>query len=109
VPYSQSGLPFQGLCLTARQCSYVAAESVAASRPRKTDWYLAYLRSHRAGATDHQAARALKIPRSSICSIRNTLMTAGLVEPVGTTIGRYGKRCTLWAIRRPSWLSPMEH
>jgi hypothetical protein len=98
MPLTQEGLPFQGLSPIARQNSYLAAKSVAASRGIKTQWYMAYLRQVKR-ATDHQAARRLKIPRSSICSIRNALCTAGLVEAVGSTIGRYGKRCTLWALR----------
>lgn len=102
MPYTEQGLPFQGLSPIARQNSYLAATAVAAGRVTKTQWYLAYLK-RKGRATDHQAARALKIPRSSICSIRNTLTTAGLVEGVASTIGPYGKRCTLWAIRRPTW------
>lgn len=106
MPLTQEGLPFQGISPIARQNSYLAATSVAASRGIKTEWYRAYLRSRPGGATDHQAARALKVPRSSICSIRNALCTAGLVEAVGSTVGPYGKRCTLWALRRSAW--PME-
>lgn len=102
MPYTQVGLPFQGTSPIARQNSYIAAESVAAARGVKTQWYLAYLRQVKQ-ATDHQAARRLKVPRSSICSIRNALCTAGLVEAVDSTIGKYGKRCTLWALRRPLW------
>ncbi len=98
MPLTQAGLPFQGLSLLARQCSYVAAEAVAATRGTKTRWYVAYLFDRPAGAMDHQAARALHMPRSSICSIRNPLMTAGLVEARSRDTGRYGKPCTRWAL-----------
>ena len=89
-------LPFAGRTPLARHHSYLAAEAAAPTRATKTARYLAWLREY-GPASDHQAAEALRLPLSSICSIRNGVMD---VEPAGATMSPWNRRCTLWARTR---------
>lgn len=94
VPYTQEGLPFARRSHT----SYKAAVSVIATRETKTRAYLRLL--YRRGAlTDHEAHAALDLPLQSICSIRNGVMTSGLVRKgIEERVSPYGKDCATWML-----------
>jgi hypothetical protein len=88
----QTGLPF------ARDSheSHRAAVKASATRATKTRAYLKLLYA-RGPLTDHEAAAAMALPLSSINSIRNGVVTSGLVEK--TEIVRtssYGQPCRCW-------------
>jgi len=96
VPFTDQRLPFSGRTLLSRHNSYKAAVAAQAGRGAKTRAYLDFIR--RAGhVTDWGAAECLGWPLSSITSIRNALLDAGLVEAVGSQVGRYGRVVTVWA------------
>jgi len=95
-PIKIPSLPFSGRTPLARHHSYLSAEAAAPTRATKTARYLAWLREY-GPASDHQAAEALRLPLSSICSIRNGVMD---VEPAGATMSPWNRRCTLWARTR---------
>jgi hypothetical protein len=91
MPYVD-GLPFaQG-----SHESFKAAVHAKATRGEKTAAYLRFLKVH-GPAIDHDAAKALGVPLSSICSIRNGAIADGLVSKGYTTrIGPYGLACRVW-------------
>lgn len=75
MPYTDQSLPFA----KGSHESYQAAVKAEATRETKTAAYLRFL-FRRGPATDHEAATALRLPLSSICSIRNGAKHCGLVE-----------------------------
>lgn len=92
MPYTDQGLPFAA----GSHESYQAAVDAAATRQTKTAAYLQLL-ARRGPQTDHEAASALRLPLSSICSIRNGAVKCGLVEKGSTTApSQYGKACRKW-------------
>ena len=96
--YGQPELPFSGRSPRSRHNSYKAAESQRFTRGTKKLAVLAYIREHRA-VTDQGLVNGLthlKIPLQSICSLRNALVSDGLVEAVGDAMGAYGRTVTLW-------------
>ena len=98
MPYTQAGLPFSGRTPMSRQNSYRAAVAVGATRGEKKQRVLAYLKSVPA-ATDQGIAEGTDLPLSSICSLRNHLVSEELVCQVGRVMGAYGHPVTLWAVR----------
>lgn len=101
MPYTQTGqpdLPWSGKAPISRHCSYEAALAARPGRAVKSDLYMDWLREV-GQATDHGAAEHFNWPLSSICSIRNGLLDRGLVTALGSCVGAYGKRVTIWCAR----------
>lgn len=93
MPYTEEGLPFA----TGSNTSYKAAKSIDPKRRgEKTRLYLRCLGLY--AETDHEMARRLNVPLSSITSIRNNLVQAGLVTKCGEAMGPYSKPCTTWGL-----------
>lgn len=102
MPYTQQGLPWSGRTELSRSCSSAGAVMAERRRGPRTRAYLAWL--HAFGpATDHQAAEGLAYGLSSICSIRNALVTAGLVEARDRVLGPHGTPNTRWAVTGTPW------
>lgn len=99
-PYAM-GLPFA----PGSHESYMACVHASATRATKTRAYLRWL--YRQGPqTDHEARAALGLPLSSVCSIRNGAMAAGLVEKGATTRrSPYGVQCRVWILNRAGRLA----
>lgn len=95
----QLGLPFSGRSPISRHHSALAAQQASAGRVTKTLRYLEILQHAGArGLTDHEAAAAMGVPLSSICSIRNG--SGPLVEPSDEHgLSPFGKRVTRWRHR----------
>lgn len=91
MSYTVQSLPFA----RGSHTSYLAAKGEATTRADKSRRYLRYL--SREPVTDHQAAAALGFGLSSINSIRNGLVIAGLVERFGISARSTYKRTT-WAL-----------
>lgn len=95
MPYTDAGLPFA----SGSHESHQAAVKASASRETKTRAYLRLL-YRRGPLTDHEARAALGLPLSSICSIRNGAIHAGLVDKGETTrpspFG--GNACRVWVL-----------
>lgn len=91
MPYTEQGLPFAA----GSHTSYLAATGEAVDRKTKGLRYLRYLAGRQ--ATDHEAAHALGYGLSSINSIRNGLVLAGLVERCGISAFSTYKRTT-WGL-----------
>jgi hypothetical protein len=91
----QAALPFTGRTAHSRHAGYTGAVVARQHRGVKTQLYLQWLRTH-GPATDHAAHDATGLPLATVNSIRNTLMTAGLVVSAGLTDGVCGARRTLW-------------
>ena len=80
--------------------SWKAAVASDKRRGAKMRAYLCLLGS-RGPVTDHEAAHALTLPLSSICSIRNGAMTAQLVtKAFETRMGPYGHENQVWDLTR---------
>jgi hypothetical protein len=94
----QTPLPFSGRTPHSRHASYTGAVVAMRSRGVKTQMYLQWLRRN-GPATDHQAHDATGLPLATVNSIRNGLVTAGLVISAGVTAGVEGARRTLWRVR----------
>lgn len=94
----QPALPFTGRTLHSRHAGYTGAIVARQTRGVKTQLYLQWLRLH-GPATDHDARDATGLPLATVNSIRNTLMTAGLVVPAGITAGVCRAKRTLWRVR----------
>lgn len=98
MSYSEQGLPFGGSTPISRHASWTGAEVAARRRGPKTRAYVVLL--YKFGAcTDSAAAMVLHeivVGVQSICSIRNSLCSAGLVEAVDTIMADTGARNTRW-------------
>jgi hypothetical protein len=89
-------LPYQG---TLDWTSHEAATKARRFAGRQGTRLLAWYRSRgEAGSTDHEAAVALGMARSSICARRNELMVSGLVERRGDRrrVGQFGVEQQVW-------------
>lgn len=94
MAFTQDGLPFA----TGSSTSHKAAVSAAVNRKTKTARYLRLLATC-GPQTDHEAAGALQLPLSSICSIRNNVVDCGLVvRGVDERSSPYGKACATWRL-----------
>ncbi len=97
--WTEQGLPFSGRTPRSRQASYSGARVAARGRGAKVKWYLRLLKS--GPHTDREAACALDqvvAGISSICSIRNALAHAGLVESRGLVRASTGANNTRWGL-----------
>lgn len=92
-------LPFSGSTPISRHHSAQAAQQAAEKRGRRTLEYLELLaRVGDAGLTDHDAARMLGVPLSSVNSIRNGC--GQLIEPAKESgVSPYGRTVTKWKRR----------
>lgn len=101
MPYTQDSLrlPFSGRSTISRQNSYRAAEAQRAVRGVKKLRIVTHLQTV-AMATDQGIAEALHLSLSSVCSLRNALVSDGIVECVDCTMGVYGRLVSLWALVR---------
>lgn len=96
---TQPALPFaHGGTVHSRHASYTGTVVAAATRGVKTQLYLQWLR-RRGPATDHEASAGTGLALATINSIRNTLVTAGLITSAGTTSGLAGAQRTLWIVK----------
>jgi hypothetical protein len=93
MPYldSEPRLPFAPNSHT----SYCAAKAAQRGRGEKTEKYLRCLQEY-GPISDHQAADLLKLPLSSICSIRNSCREKLVKDGTGTS--PYGRTVDLWRI-----------
>lgn len=97
--WTEQGLPFGGRTPRSRQTSYSGARVAGRGRGVKVRWYLKLLAC--GPHTDREAAGALDqivAGVSSICSIRNGLMDAGLVESGGHVLAPTGAKNTRWRL-----------
>jgi hypothetical protein len=93
MSYTEQGLPFA----TGSNTSYKAAVSASARRGVKTAAYLRLLAE--GGRTDHEAAAALGLPLSSVCSIRNGAVDCGLVvRGSEERLSPWGRSCAVWVL-----------
>jgi hypothetical protein len=93
---SEQTLPFSGTTPISRHHSAQAADRAAVTRGKRTREYLELL-AHigPAGVTDHDAARMLGLPLSSVNSIRNGC--GALIVPAETAgQSPYGRTVTRW-------------
>lgn len=88
----------------ARHASQQAAAQVKAGRATKTAAYLELL-GDQGPMTDHAASLCLRVPLSSVCSIRNAIndryrqrLDGPRVESVGQAMSPFGKRATVWRV-----------
>lgn len=94
MPYTEQGLPFAA----DSHESYQAAIHAAKSRGVKTRRYLRLL-AERGPLTDHEVHAITGWPLSSINSIRNGVMSCGLVEKGSDTkLSPYGMPCRTWQL-----------
>jgi hypothetical protein len=94
MPHTQSGLPFA----KGSHTSFKAADSQDLRRRSKNTRQLVRILAS-GPATDHELASALRLPLQSICSLRNGVVHAGLVERrAEIKSGPYGKDCTTWGL-----------
>jgi len=91
MPHTDAGLPFAPNSHT----SYKAALHAEPGRELKKAKYLRCLQEY-GPLSDHQAAELLRLPLSSICSIRNGVR-AQLVKN-GTGTSPYGRTVDLWRL-----------
>ena len=73
----------------------MAAHAQQATRGAKKLRMLAYIRAH-GQVSDQGLADGLGLPLQSVCSLRNALVSEGLVSHAGNTMGQYGKTVSLW-------------
>jgi hypothetical protein len=93
MPYTEQSLPFA----RGSHTSHRAAVSAARGRGKVTQAYLSALKAAGAdGLIDAEAAALLKRPVSSVCSIRNGCIHAGLVVKGGERKGPWGIAQQIW-------------
>lgn len=94
MPYTlQDSLPFA----RSSETSYQAALKQVGTRGAKTKAYLQFMAE--GPATDHEAASRLRLPLSSVCSIRNGAVACLLIEKGSTKRpGPYGCDCSVWIL-----------
>lgn len=94
MPFTQDGLPFA----KGSHTSFKAADSQdLRRRSQKIRTLVRILAS--GPATDHELASSLRVPVQSICSLRNSVVEAGLVEKrCEIKTGPYGKDCSTWGL-----------
>ncbi len=99
-------LPFAGVTPISRHRSAQAAQAASRGRVTKTRHYVALLaEAGEAGLSDHETVRLTGWPLSSVCSIRNGAVRAGLVAPSARVgVSPYGLQVTCWRRKeRCSW------
>ena len=95
---AQTGLPFSGSTSLSRHASHSGAVKAAEQRPSQTARYVTWL-TNRGEGTDAQAEAELRMPRYSVCSIRNSLLKRGRIEAVRVEVTNWGTRHTVWRMR----------
>lgn len=94
MPWTQSGLPFA----RGSHTSFKAADSIDLRRRSQNTQALMRILAC-APATDHELAAGLRLPLQSICSLRNGVVHAGLVERrAQIKVGPHGKDCATWGL-----------
>lgn len=99
MPYTSAEtgmLPFSGRTPQSRQNSFDAAMAQRSTRGAKKVKMLAYIREHRL-VTDQGLAEGLSLPIQSVCSLRNGLVSDGLVRQVDKARGKYGLWVSVYA------------
>jgi DNA-binding IclR family transcriptional regulator len=93
-----ASLPFSGSTPISRHHSAKAAEAARETRLTKTTSLLCLLRTAPRGLTDHDIVRLTGWPMSTVCSVRNGLLRANLIEARTDEHGLspYGRTVTLW-------------
>jgi hypothetical protein len=92
--YTSEGLPFA----SGSHESFQAARRASLTRAAKSRAYLRLL-FRRGPLTDPEVSAETHWPRSSVCSIRNGVMAAGLVEKTGLTrASEYGTQCRAFTL-----------
>ena len=94
----QAHLPFGGRSSTARSCSMRAAEDAARTRGQKSERVLRLLaEAGTRGLTRHDLEAVTGYRTSSLCSIVDALVSAGLVCEQGSRIsGPFRRECTVY-------------
>lgn len=100
MPFTESGLPFSGAVPLTAHTSRQGAEAASNRAPSQLVRLIeAYV--HAAdGLTDHEAARLLGIPNTSVCARRAPLRKAGLIYAEGTRPGPDGVANAVWRWKR---------
>lgn len=102
---TQDTLPYSGSTPQSRATSRAAAAQACEHRGEQTRRYILALRAApyfagRNGLTDHEAAEVIRVPLSSICSIRNALVKRGeVVATDETRLSPFGRVCVVWRVR----------
>lgn len=99
---AQQALPFAGRTPLARHCSRLGAEGAAIRAASQVAHYLRLLLDH-GPQTDHEAARALGIPVTSVCARRGWCIDeryhpTPLVEAAGKKPGPFGTPNVTWQL-----------
>lgn len=93
-------LPYQGRTVEATTAGAVAAVHAATRRASLASRYLELLvRQGAHGATDHEAAAALRCPVSSICSTRAGQVVRDQIAAHGHRRGPYGEPNTCYVLK----------
>lgn len=94
-------LPFSGSFPISRQRSAQAAQAASETRVTKTLTYLNLLsEAGERGLSDHETVGVTGWPMSSVTSIRNGAVKAGLVVPgERVAVSPYGQKVTTWVRR----------
>jgi hypothetical protein len=100
MPWTTADLPFSGSTTQSRHASRSGAEDATDRALPQTVRYMALLREH-GGLTDAEAARLLRIERSSVNARRVPLVKAGLVVADGFRQGPTGRiKNTVWTLAK---------
>jgi len=97
VPYTKGSLPFNGSTPLSRHTSHLGALDASERALTQTVAYLHLIKVH-AGLTDWDAARLMRVERTSITARRAPLVKAGLVVAEGTKPGPTGIRNVVWKL-----------
>lgn len=99
MPHTDAGLPFEGITPLSRFTSHQGAEDAMDRALPQTVRYLALLKLHRGGLTDAEAAKLLRLERTSVNARRAPLVKAGIVVADGTRPGPTGRvKNTVWRL-----------
>lgn len=91
-------LPFTGAEPLTRHCSYLGAVD---AQPRAAKQAAALLELYRTAGPliDHDAAKRLKLPVTTICARRRDLRRLGLIQTHGWERGPFGVKNTRHGVR----------
>jgi len=98
---TREGLPWSGRTPISRHRSAQAAQAASATRVTKSLRYLQLLdEAGQAGLSDHQAHALTGWPMSTVCSVRNGTVRAGLVVAGDrVALSPFGLKLTTWVRR----------
>lgn len=100
MPYTDAQLPYSGSDPLTVHTSRQGAEDAKERAIEQTTRYIAALVDAVDGLTDHEAARLLGIPNTSVCARRAPLRKAGLIYAEGTRKGPTGIANAIWRWRQ---------